>query len=191
MLDPLFSLLLREKKKHPKPYKTIYEWIWMKCHSCFLFPKRVWWCRVSCIDDEQKQRPDWTTHSLVLLSFFTLVEEHSKTPWLHYLEGLWALTNDSLGGKHLSPYSLYSIPSYGTKAQSLPHIRSTDNKHTETHSSGTSAAARSTPKYSWCCHSGVVMDAGAVVSVMQLWHWSVWIDYHNYAFISMLMSFGV
>lgn len=94
----------------------------------------------------------------MLFSLSTLVgQEHSKIPWLHCLEGLRTLTNDSLGGKHLSPYSLYSAPSYGTVAQGLPHTRITDN--TETHSSGTSTAAWNTPKYSWWRHSDVVAAA--------------------------------
>lgn len=76
MFDALFSPLLREKKNTPK---SLSIWIWMKCHSCFLFPRKrvmmtsvLYWWR--------------SAHSLVLFSVSTLVgEEKSKTPWLHYL----------------------------------------------------------------------------------------------------------
>lgn len=99
-------------------------WIWIKYHACSLPSKSVWWRVASIVDDEQKQRPPWATHSLMLPSLAMLVgEERSEAPWLHYLEGQWALTNDSLGRKHLSLYSLYSTLSYGTVAQGLPHTR--------------------------------------------------------------------
>lgn len=107
-------------------------WIWIKYHTCSLPSKSVWWRVASSVDDEQKQRPVWAAHSLMRPSLAMLVgEERSEAPWLHYLEGQWALTNDSLGGKHLSLYSLCSTFSYGTVAQGLPHTHNTNNKHVE------------------------------------------------------------
>lgn len=92
------------------------------------------------------------------------VQERSEAPWLHYQEGQRALTNDSLGGKHLSPYSLDSTPSLWNRGSGpAARARHWQQMHRNS-SSGTSAAMWSTPKikYSGCCHSSLV--AAAVIA---------------------------